>query len=127
MKALLASLCMFTVALAATAAPATAPAVPAAFPVKEIFARNGELIQTGVSERAVRQSLGAPHRQLNPEVCLYYGFKADLELANERDCRILMVTYAGGKVVDLKLVNLRAAKVIAANPTRISAMIVAAK
>ncbi len=53
--------------------------------------------------------------ELSPDVWSYSGFRADLALANDKDCTILLVRFSEGKVVDLQLVNKPAVNVLAAS------------
>lgn len=61
--------------------------------------------------------------ELSPDVWAYSGFRADLNLANDRDCTNLVIRFSQGKVVDLQLVNRPAVTIIVAglksgDPTR---------
>ncbi|HEY5552411.1 MAG TPA: hypothetical protein VIK52_11015 [Opitutaceae bacterium] len=115
MKANLVSTLLLAVALGATAmsaAPNTTTAY--AFPVSHVRHQHMQ-IGIGSTEMTVRQVLGMPNRRLSPQVCVYYNFHAQQELANDFGCNAMIVTFAKGKVVDLKFANLTAVKIIARN------------
>jgi hypothetical protein len=52
--------------------------------------------------------------ELSPDIWSYSGFRAQLDLANDMNCTILVVRFANNKVVDLQLVNRQAVNVIVA-------------
>jgi hypothetical protein len=75
----------------------------------------GDQIERGAPRGRVRALMGYPKQKLSGDVWLYQGFAADLPQANEQGCTTIIITFANNEVVDLKLVNDRAAAVIAAN------------
>lgn len=87
------------------------------FPVSTVtVASSGyEKIARGANRGTVSRVMGSPYRELSPDVWVYHGYHADLDLANEQGCGTLIITFAQGKVADLKLVNQSAADRIAAN------------
>jgi hypothetical protein len=92
--------------------------VPVAFSVRTLTARSegGDQIERGTPRADVLWAMRQKARQeLSPDVWLYSGYRANLDLANKQDCTTLVITFANGKVVDLKLVNRPAAAAIAAN------------
>jgi predicted secreted hydrolase len=74
-----------------------------------------EQIARGATQGTVSRVMGSPFRELAPDVWAYHGYHANLDLANAQGCDTLIVTFARGKVADLKLVNRSAAELIAAN------------
>ncbi len=80
-------------------------------------ASNISHIERGTSMGIVSSLMGSPFRKVSPDVWVYLGYVADLDLANEQGCDIMVITFAQGKVADLKFVNEPAAKIIAANST----------
>ena len=72
-------------------------------------------ITPGTARSTVERMMGTPFREISPDVWIYHNYRADLDLANEQRCDTLVVTFAHDRIVDLKLVNLRGAQVIAAN------------
>jgi hypothetical protein len=87
------------------------------FPVTTVKVNQSrDEIRRGTPLMTVLRLLGALHQEPTPDVWICHGFQADnLEMANEQGCDILVITFAHGKVADLKLVNKRAAAVIASN------------
>lgn len=90
-----------------------------AYPVSTLtVASSGyEQIARGATRGTVSRVMGSAYRELSPDVWVYHGYHADLDLANEQGCGTLIITFAEGKVADLKLVNKPAADKIAANPS----------
>lgn len=91
---------------------------PVAFPVKTLTAsvQGGEQIERGTSRGDVSYAMRFKSRQeLSPDVWTYSGYHADLDLANQKDCGTLVITFAHDKVVDIQLVNQPAAAIIATN------------
>ena len=72
-------------------------------------------IASGTARSTVERKMGSPFREISPDVWLYHNYRADLDLANEQGCDTLVVTFAHDRIVDLKLVNLRGAEIIAAS------------
>jgi len=91
---------------------------PMGFRVKEVTSPYHAPIARGATEWMVRETLGVPTKCITPAVWLYYGFHANQELPNDPGCKILMISYANGRVADLKLINPTGAEVIATNLTR---------
>jgi hypothetical protein len=121
MKTNLYSILLLAAALSASAlVPLSAasnkePAI--GFPVTTVKVNQSrDEIKRGTPLMTVLRLMGTQHQELTPDVWICHGFHADnLEMANEQGCDILVITFAQGKVADLKLVNKRAAVVIAAN------------
>ena len=88
-----------------------------AYPTSSVTAQsqygNRQIIR-GATRDEVQAVLDCPNRMLSPDVWLYYGFSADLKEANDHGCRTMMITFAEGRVVDMKFINKPAAAVIAA-------------
>lgn len=74
-----------------------------------------EQIACGATQWTVLRLMGSPFRELSPDVWVYHRYHANLDLANEQGCTTLVITFAQGKVADLKLVNNPAVGLIAAN------------
>jgi len=74
-----------------------------------------ELIARGDTQTRVLRLMGSRFREVSPDVWLYHGYQADLDLANEQGCDTMVITFAQGKVADLKLVNMPAVSIVAAN------------
>jgi len=55
------------------------------------------------------------HEELTPNVWVFTGYRANVDLVNDQGCETLVITFANDKVVDLQLVNKPAAAEIAAN------------
>lgn len=55
------------------------------------------------------------HEELSPDVWSFSDYHANLDLANDQNCKTLIITFADDKVVDLQLVNKPAVTAIAAN------------
>lgn len=87
------------------------------FPVTTVKVNQSQdEIRRGTPIMTVLRLMGTLNQELTPDVWICHGFRADnLEMANEQGCDILVITFADGKVADLKLVNQRAAVVIASN------------
>jgi hypothetical protein len=106
---------------AALSAPAlcaaTEAASPIAFRINKVTAENAS-IERGASLPRVREALGEPYRRLSSDIHLFNGYHADLPESEKLGCDTLVVTYTGGLVSDLKLVNSAALKVIAASLRR---------
>jgi hypothetical protein len=102
----------FFLAAALPAAPASTPA--AAHSVKYITRNDVVVIQVGSSTSAVYQQIGYPKRKLSDDVWVYFDFRGPLDEAQNQDCGTLLLTFANGRVADIKLVNDRALNVIVA-------------
>ncbi len=74
-------------------------------------------ITRGTPQDIVFSLMGSPYQKVSPDVWVYHNYVANLDVANEQGCDVMVITFAQGKVVDLKLVNEPAAKIIAANST----------
>lgn len=83
----------------------------------------GESIERGTTRADVSCAMRRKARQeLSPNVWLFSGYRANLDLPNAQACQTVVVTFANDKVVNLQLVNKPAATVIAANLNRSSSM-----
>jgi len=94
---------------------------PAAFPVRTLTATSegGEQIELGTSRVDVSWAMrGKRCQQLSPDVWVYSGYHADLDLANEQGCDTLIITFAHGQVASMRLVNKPAATIVANNLQR---------
>ncbi len=107
--------------LSAFGAPAGTPAIGYRARTVTAWSWNGLLqrsdtqtICAGIDRADVLSAMGQPARQLAPDVWLYEGYKPDLAEAEARGCTLLVITFAQGKVADLKFVNAPAAEVITA-------------
>jgi hypothetical protein len=74
-----------------------------------------EKISLGATQMTLLRFMGSPSRELSPDIWVYHGYRADLALADEEGCDTLVITFAEGKVADLKLVNHSVATIMAAN------------
>ena len=54
------------------------------------------------------------HVELSSDVWVFTGYRADLDLANQRGCDKVVITFVHDKVADLQLVNRPAVGVITA-------------
>ena len=91
--------------------------LPVMFPVSTLTAtvEGGESIQRGTSRSSVLVAMRLKaRRELSPNVWLYPGYKANLDLANAQRCETMVVTCADDKGIDLKLVHGPAVAAIAA-------------
>ena len=89
---------------------------PCGFVVDKVNVSQNLDVTRGDTLMTVRRVLGAPLQQLSPHVWTYTGFHASLpEGAEAYGCDTLVVTFSEDRVVDLKMVNLKATQVIAAN------------
>jgi len=91
---------------------------PVAFSVSTLIAstQGGEQITRGTPRGDVAYAMRYKARQeLSPDVWVYSGYHADLDLANQQDCGTLVITFAHDKVADIQLVNQSAAVIVAAN------------
>jgi|NGEPerStandDraft_6_1074524.scaffolds.fasta_scaffold33298_1 hypothetical protein len=128
MKTRIASVLILAAALGTSAllplSAASKDNLPTGYSVSKInfpssdFPRSGIThIARGTSKGIVSSLMGSPFREVSPDVWFYHGYKADLDVANEQDCDVMVITFAQGKVADLKLVNEHAVRIIAANST----------
>jgi outer membrane protein assembly factor BamE (lipoprotein component of BamABCDE complex) len=108
----LASLACFidVVSFAATPKAATAHAHSVTF----VERNSSETVARGNSRREVEKALGRPGAKLSDDVWIYHNFSAPHAPDATDDCNQLMITFAGEKVSDIKLVNDRAKKIYAA-------------
>jgi hypothetical protein len=83
--------------------------------VRAIEQRNQPVVEPGTSEAVVRRALGEPKRKLDSDTWVYESYEACSWKIETGDCSTLLVTFTRGKVTDLKLINDRAEKVIAAS------------
>ena len=91
---------------------------PVAYPVNTLTAsaQGGEQISRGTPRGDVSWAMRFKSRQeLSPDIWVYSGYHADLDLANQQDCGTLVITFANNKVADMQLVNKSAITVIASN------------
>jgi hypothetical protein len=100
--------------LTPTAYPAPAEAPAKAFRVRAIEQRDMPVVEPGASEFTVRRVLGEPWRKLNSDTWVYERYTASNWKIDTGNCSTLIISFAKGEVVELKLVNGRAEKAIAA-------------
>jgi hypothetical protein len=101
----------------ASAFAATAPKEnpPIMHPVKAV-ARAGIVVVTpGMSAYEVGKFLGAPKRKIGTDIWVYTGFDGGSEQARTDDSSVLLITFTDGAVSEIRLVNPRAEKAIAAH------------
>jgi predicted secreted hydrolase len=118
MNARIASVLILAAALSASALSAASKNTPAiAYSLNTVTSASSgyEKISLGATQGAVMRVLGSPALELSPDAWVYHNYHADLPLANDQGCDTVVVTFAQGKVADLKLVNHPAAVFIAAN------------
>jgi hypothetical protein len=122
MKTRLNSVLILAAALSASALVSVSAAsnnnLPVAFSVNTLTAsaQGGEQISRGTSRGDVAYAMRLKARQeLSPDVWVYSGYHADLDLANQQNCGTLVITFADNKVADIQLVNGPAAVIIASN------------
>ena len=108
-----------------SAVPAPQGVVAMAYSVRSVN-QNDHSIMRGATALKVLRWLGTPSEKLSDEMWVYYGYQANFEPANDQQCGTLILTIVRGEVVDIKLVNNRAATLIAANVKVQSAHVVAA-
>ena len=89
---------------------------PIAYSVSSVYVDSrGDFIQRGDTRATVLFVMGRPRQELSPDVWVYSGYQADLDLANEQGCDTQVITFAQGRVVDLKLVNESATRIVTAD------------
>jgi outer membrane protein assembly factor BamE (lipoprotein component of BamABCDE complex) len=71
-------------------------------------------VARGSSRSEVQTALGQPATKLSDDVWVYSNFSAPYPPDAADDCNLLMITFTGGQVTDIKLVNDRARKIYAA-------------
>jgi hypothetical protein len=118
MKNTVFSTLVLTVAFAAATA-SIASATPAsnaaqAHPVKYVERFGNAVVAVGTPLSSVLASLGAPAHKLAADVWAYSGFNAGLQQDRHDDCSTLLIRFQQGKVSEIKLVNDRAEKIVAA-------------
>jgi hypothetical protein len=87
----------------------------AGFTVRSIVTSQGEtLLQRGDSETEVLRLLGSSYARLSPNVWLYHGLHGTAEPADGLGCNGLLVVFRDGHIVDMKLINRPAQKLVAA-------------
>ena len=86
--------------------------------IDQVARRQSAEIRPGLSEFTVVRYLGSAHRKLSRNVWLYHNFFADSAEAGARGCNELVLTFADGKLTDLKIVNAAAVKLSAADLRR---------
>ena len=95
---------------------AASPELPArGYRVRSIEHYNTPIVERETTESTVRRLLGEPTRKLDGVTWVYPRFRAIPEQRANDDCTTLIITFSEGRVADMKLVNERAEKVIAAN------------
>jgi len=96
--------------------PATHAGSPAAkamaYPVSNVTLPNTTSITIGTGERFVQHNIRRPLCWLGDGTAAYSGFSADREEPNRDGCDVLLVTFAAGRVSDMKLINSRALRVL---------------
>lgn len=120
MKTKIASLFALLVALsssvlAASSSATAAASAPFGFNLGKIVQPNNDEIARGATEMTVLRVMGTAMSKLAPNVWVYYGYHPVVADGQDRGCDTLLITFADGKVSDLKLVNARATAVIATN------------
>jgi hypothetical protein len=123
MKTRLAALLLLAATLNAFAAAPSSPTalenIPCGYPVSKVNLTQNVAIERGTSVMTVLRLLGTPSRKLSPDVWVYPGYHPEVpDSPAARSCDSLIVTFGAGTVNDLKIVNLRATQVIAANLKR---------
>jgi hypothetical protein len=129
MNTRLPSLLVLAAALSTSALSAHSKDTPAiAYAVSDVSSYYGgyEKVSLGSAKETVRCALGAPRQELSPDVWVYHNYHADPALPIEPGCDTVVITFARGKVSDIKLVNDHATKLIAANVTVQSVRMIAA-
>jgi outer membrane protein assembly factor BamE (lipoprotein component of BamABCDE complex) len=112
------SLLVLAAALSTSALSAASKDTPAiAYSVSAVTSASSgfEKVSPGATQGTVVRVLGAPALEMSPDVWVYHNYHANLALANEQGCDTVVITFAQGKVADLKLVNHPAATYLAAN------------
>ena len=92
--------------------------IPTSFTVGTLTASsNGDMkIQRGTDRGDVSFAMKYKTRQeLSHDVWAYSGCHPDLTLANDRDCKTVVITFVDDRVANLQLVNKPAVAVIAMN------------
>ena len=72
------------------------------------------VLKIGSTKTAVRWELASPNLQPSPDVWIYHHFTNDRTDANEQGCSDLVFTFKGEVVVDIRIANERAVRVILA-------------
>jgi hypothetical protein len=115
-------LALVTVVSALALAPysaASAGADPFGVAISQVACGRNAEVTRGATKMTVLRLLGAGYRALSRDVWVYPNHHADSRTANARECDSLVLTFADGKVTDLKVVNHRGVALIAASlPTR---------
>ena len=92
---------------------AGSPAAKAmAYPVSNVTLDNRVCITIGADEDFVQSNILRPLCWLGDGTAANGGFSADRKEANRDGCDLLLVTYAAGRVSDIKLINSRALRVL---------------
>jgi hypothetical protein len=97
-------------AASAFAQTSTTAVSPAVHSVKQV----APYVERGTPRIAVTVHLGQPTERLSPDVWVYRGFSVERGSVSVKDCGTLVVTFAGGYVSNLQLVNAPAVAAIAA-------------
>lgn len=132
MKIRLASLLVLLAALSASAfaAPSSATlAAPAAYAFTVEIVRQGQHaeIVRGTSQMTVCRLMGPAQRELSPNVWAFAGYHPHVKAGEDRGCDTLLITFTDGRVSELKIVNARAAQIIAAQLKEVSSGTMLAK
>jgi hypothetical protein len=98
-----------------SAAPAPQGSIPMAYSVSRVDVNRSQSITRGATAWTVLRLLGTPRQKLSSDTWVYYGYQADFQPANNQQCDTLILTVVRGEVSDIKLVNNRAATLIAAH------------
>ncbi len=120
MNTRLASACILSALVAFASVPAraaTANDAPIIFSIHTLSATSngGIRIERGMDRGDVSWAMKyKSHEELSPDVWVFTGYRADLDLANQRGCDKVVITFVNNKVADLQLVNRPAVGVIAA-------------
>jgi hypothetical protein len=120
---LAAALCASAVVAAPTPKDMVAIGYPASkvtVPVWDaLLARTASFdIVAGTSRENVQMRLGGPKQMLSPDVWLYDNCQPDLGKAREQSCDLLIITFDGKSVTEMKFVNRPLATLIAADLKR---------
>jgi hypothetical protein len=121
MNTRLATACILSALAALASAPARAASTydsPIIFSIHTLSATSngGIRIERGMDREDVSWAMKyKSHVELSPDVWVFTGYRADLDLANQRGCDKVVITFVNDKVADLQLVNRPAVGAIAAN------------
>ncbi|HUJ44383.1 MAG TPA: hypothetical protein VLW52_12345 [Opitutaceae bacterium] len=93
-----------------------APQKPAskAYSVQAVTRDGATVVKVGSADSTVCRWLGEPSRRLGDDLWVYFHFAGSREEAREAGCSTLLLTFANGRVADIKLINEGALGVIVA-------------